>query len=97
MKWIIAALLLMVSVASSQTVRCSTMDFYGLSITIHNPSERHNSLNQWLTINGSKCSTKDLTIIWNNIASWAGTADSAQLRSKIIILYQQAFDRENKK
>lgn len=97
MKWIISALILFVTVASSQTIRCSTVEFYGLSMTIFNPSERHISLNRWLDFNGAKCSTKELIIIWNNMAEWAGTADSAQLRARIIFFYEQAFERENKK
>ena len=97
MKWIIAALLLVVSIASSQTIKCSVSEFYGLSITIFNPSERHISLNKWLDYNGDKCSAEDLNIIWNNLAAWAGTADSAQIRSRIVLFYQLAIDRETKK
>lgn len=97
MKWIIAALLLVVSIASSQTVKCSTAEFYGLGMSIFNPSERHVSLNRWLDFNGSKCSTEDLILIWNNLPEWVGTADSAQIRARIIIFYQQAVERETKK
>jgi len=94
MKWFIAALLLLVSIASSQTIRCSTVEFYGLGITIHNPSERHVHLNRWLDLNGSKCNKEDLVLIWNNLPEWAGTADSAELRSKVVILYQHLVERE---
>jgi hypothetical protein len=97
MKWLLAALLLVVSIASSQTIRCSTVEFYGLGMTIFNPSERHTALNKWLDYNGSRCSTEDLVIIWNNLPAWAGTADSAQVRAKIIGFYQQALERETKK
>jgi hypothetical protein len=97
MKWLIAALLLMITVASSQTIRCSTVEFYGLGMTIFNPSERHVSLVRWLDFNGPKCSKDDLVLIWNNLPSWAGTADSAEIRVKIIILYQQLVEKENTK
>jgi len=97
MKWLLAAVLLMVSVASSQTIRCSTVDFYGLGMTIFNPSERHVHLNRWLDFNGPKCSKEDLVLIWNNLPEWAGTADSVGLRSRVVILYQQLIDKETKK
>jgi len=94
MKWFIAALLLLVSIASSQTIRCSTVEFYGLGMTIHNPSERHIHLNRWLDFNGPKCSKEDLILIWNNLPEWAGTADSAELRSKVVFLYQHLVEKE---
>jgi hypothetical protein len=35
-------------------------------------------------------------VIWNNVPAWAGTADSAEIRSKIIQGYQDAIEREKK-
>lgn len=97
MKWLVAALLLMITIASSQTIRCSTVEFYGLGMTIFNPSERHVHLNRWLDLNGPKCNKEDLVLIWNNLPEWAGTADSAEIRVKVVNLYQQAVERETKK
>jgi hypothetical protein len=50
----------------------------------------------WLTTNAGSCSTQDLIGIWNNLASWAGTADSSEIRSKIIEGYRNAEIREKK-
>jgi len=50
----------------------------------------------WLTNNTGFCSTQDLIGIWNNLASWAGTADSSEIRSKIIEGYRNAEIREKK-
>jgi hypothetical protein len=35
-------------------------------------------------------------VIWNNLGEWAGTADSAELRTKVIHGYKDALEREKK-
>ena len=50
----------------------------------------------WLSINGDNCSSDKLVIIWNNLAMWAGTADSSELRGKILYFYSKAIEREKK-
>ena len=72
---------------------CIVSDFYGLS-WIGNPSERHLRLSQWLTTNGKNCTPEQLATIWNNLALWAGTADSAELRGKILYYYELAMQRK---
>jgi hypothetical protein len=37
-----------------------------------------------------------MVVIWNNLSEWAGTADSALLRHKVIIAYKNALEREKK-
>jgi hypothetical protein len=74
---------------------CIISDFYGLS-WLHNPSERHQRLSEWLTTNGNNCNTDQLVEIWNNLAMWAGTADSAELRAKVLYYYARAAEREKK-
>ena len=74
---------------------CVVSDFYGLS-WLHNPSERHQRLLEWLTINGNNCSSEQLVGIWNNLAMWAGTADSAELRTRVLYYYARAMEREKK-
>jgi len=75
---------------------CAISDFYGLAMTLHNPSERHQRLSQWLLTNGENCSSAELVNIWNNLALWAGVADSAELRAKILYYYALAVEREKK-
>ena len=74
---------------------CTVTDFYGLS-WLHNPSERHQRLSEWLTTNGNNCSSEELVGIWNNLSMWAGVADSAELRSKVLFYYARAIEREKK-
>jgi hypothetical protein len=87
-------LLLLLSGATAKE-SCLVSDFYGLS-WLGNPTERHQRLSEWLTTNGDTCSTTKLLAIWNNLALWAGAADSADLRSKVLYYYARAIEREKK-
>jgi hypothetical protein len=53
-------------------------------------------LSEWLTTNGDNCSSEQLVGIWNNLAVWAGVADSAELRQKVLYYYARAVEREKK-
>ena len=74
---------------------CTISDFYAIS-WIHQPSLRHEQLSMWLTKNGGNCSSDQLVVIWNNLAMWAGAADSSELRAKILYFYARAMEREKK-
>ena len=87
-------LLLLLSGATAKE-SCFISDFYGLS-WLGNPTERHQRLSEWLTINGNACSSEKLVGIWNNLALLAGAADSAELRSKVLYFYAMAVEREKK-
>ena len=94
MRLFLFLLLLLLSGATAKE-SCLVSDFYGLS-WLGNPSDRHNQLSEWLTTNGDSCSTIRLLAIWNNLALWAGTADSGELRGKVLYYYARAVDREKK-
>ena len=87
-------LLLLLSGATAKE-SCLVSDFYGLS-WLGNPSERHQRLSEWLTTNGNACSSEQLVGIWNNLPMWAGTADSAELRGKLLYYFARAAERERK-
>jgi hypothetical protein len=94
MRVLLFLLLLLLSRATAKE-SCFVSDFYGLS-WLGNPSERHQRLSDWLTANGDVCSTTRLLAIWNNLALWAGTADSGELRGKVLYYYARAIEREKK-
>jgi hypothetical protein len=94
MRVLLFLLLLLLSGATAKE-SCLVSDFYGLS-WLGNPTERHQRLSEWLTINGDACSTIKLLAIWNNLALWAGTADSGELRAKVMYYFARAAERENK-
>ena len=94
MRLFLFLLLLLLSKATAKE-SCIVSDFYGLS-WLGNPSERHQRLSEWLTTNGNNCSSEQLVAIWNNLSMWAGAADSAELRSKVLYYYAKAVEREKK-
>jgi hypothetical protein len=94
MRWFGLLLICLIFWANAKSP-CIVSDFYGLS-WLHNPSERHQRLSEWLTTNGDNCSSEELVGIWNNLAMWAGTADSAELRIKLLHYYARAMEREKK-
>ena len=94
MRWIVVLLLLFLAGAASKPP-CVISDFYGLS-WINEPTLRHIELSRWLTTNGDNCNTEQLVGIWNNLALWAGVADSAELRAKVLYYYARAAEREKK-
>ena len=95
MRWLVLLLLLGLVGATSKDL-CSVREFYGIAYTVHNPSERHQQMSAWLTKHKSLCKSSDMTVIWNNLSEWAGAADSAELRHKIVIAYKDALEREKK-
>lgn len=94
MRWLLTLLLLLLAGATAKPP-CIVADFYALS-AIHEPSLRHQQLSMWLTTNGGNCGTEQLLIIWNNLALWAGTADSSEVRAKVLHFYARAAEREKK-
>jgi hypothetical protein len=91
----VVLLLLLLLVGASAKSPCLVTDFYGLS-WINEPTMRHMELSRWLTTNGDNCSSEQLAGIWNNLAGWAGVADSAELRAKVLYYYARAREREKK-
>ena len=94
MRWYLVGLIAACMFAMAQQ-KCVIADFYGLS-WLGNPSERHQRLSEWLTTNGDSCTTDQLLAVWNNLAMWAGTADSSEIRTKILYYYARAAEREKK-
>lgn len=95
MKKLILVMLLAVLLVSAQTKQCLLTDFYGLS-NIHEPTLRHIELSRWLTTNGDSCTAEQLVVLWNNLAMWAGVADSSEVRAKVLYYYARAVEREKK-
>jgi hypothetical protein len=94
MRFVVLLLLLLLAGATAKSP-CLVTDFYSLS-WINEPTMRHMELSRWLTTNGDNCSSEQLAGIWNNLAGWAGVADSAELRAKVLYYYARAREREKK-
>jgi hypothetical protein len=93
-RWFWLLLIPLVFWASAKSP-CTLADFYALS-WINDPTFRHMQLSKWITTNGDNCSSEQLVILWNNLAAWAGVADSQELRGKILYFYARAMEREKK-
>jgi hypothetical protein len=95
MRWL--ALLLLVGLVGAVAKNgCHVREFYGIGYTIHDPTLRHKKMMAWLDQNAQHCTTSDYLVIWNNLGEWAGTADSAELRQKVLYYYARAVEREKK-
>ena len=94
MRWFLVGLMAACVFAMAQQ-KCVIADFYALS-WLGDPSQRHQRLSEWLTTNGETCTTDQLLAIWNNLAMWAGAADSSELRAKVLYYYARAVEREKK-
>lgn len=88
MRWVVIALLAACLLVSAQS-RCIVSELYRIGYTLHDPTERHARMVKWLESDGKHCSKEQLAVIWNNLAEWAGTADSAELRQRVIDLYNE--------
>lgn len=86
MRWVVIALLTACLLVSAQS-RCGVFELYKIAHTFHDPAERHAKMMEWLQNYGGFCNKDELVFIWNNLAAWAGTADNAQLRQRVIDLY----------
>jgi len=95
MKWFVVILMTAGMLVAAQS-GCNISEFYSIGYTLHNPTERHRGLLNWLQHNGERCSKEQLTNIWNNLPDWAGTADTPELRQRVITLYNRTIERENK-
>ena len=95
MRWLILLLLLGLVGAVAKS-GCHVREFYGIGYTVHDPTERHKEMLAWLDRNAPHCKSTDYVVLRNNLAEWAGTADSTYIREKVIHGYKDALEREKK-
>ena len=96
MRWLVMLLLVLGLVGAVAKSGCHVREFYGIAYTVHDPTERHKEMMAWLDKNAPYCKSTDYKVIWNNLAEWAGAADSTWLRAKVVHGYQDALEREKK-
>jgi hypothetical protein len=88
MRWVVFALLA-ASLLVSADSGCNTFEFYKIGYTVHDPTERHVQMVKWLESQGKRCNPEQLVVIWNNLPDWAGVADSAEIRQRVISLFSR--------
>ena len=94
-RWI-AALVLVLALHSTGKDLCSVREFYSIAWGVHDPTERHRQMAEWLTKHQQLCKSTDFIVIWNNLSEWGGTSDSHNLRALVISGYKNALEREQK-
>ena len=67
--------------------KCDHWNLSTIAHTTHDPTIRKQLTLEWLKQNGSKCDKDELTWIYNNTASWLGTADNEVFRTMLIDFY----------
>ena len=95
MRWLVA-LVLVLALHSTGKDLCSVREFYSIAWGVHDPTERHRQMLEWLTKHQQLCRSTDFKVIWNNLAEWGGNADSHYLRALVISGYKDALEREKK-
>jgi len=94
--YVLLTLGLLASTPSSSSDNCSVREFYSIAYGVHDPTERHTKMLDWLTKHQHLCKSSDMVVIWNNLSEWAGNADSHLLRALVIRNYKDALSKEAK-
>jgi hypothetical protein len=89
-RWLIPALLLVFVCGATVRRECSVSEFVNIAYSSHDPKERANKILEWLEEPGPVCTKEQLTLIYANLATIMGSADSMKIRSKIEQLYERA-------
>jgi len=88
MKFLLFLLLCVTATTSSQEaeISCNIGEFKHISFTVHEPSERKQLTLLWVKKN--RCNKEELTLIYNNLSAWLGTADNLEIRNLIETKYR---------
>lgn len=90
MRWIAPLLLLVLVCGATVRRECSVSEFVSIGYSSHDPKERADRVWEWLETSGPVCTKEQLTLLYANLATIMGTADSVKIRSKIEQLYERA-------
>jgi hypothetical protein len=69
---------------------CSVSEFVSIGYSSHDPKERADKVWGWLEESGPVCTKEQLTLLYSNLGSILGNADSMKVRAKIEQLYERA-------
>jgi len=89
-RWLIPLFILSLVYGATAKRECSVSEFVNIGYSSHDPKERMDRILGWLEESGPVCSKEQLTLIYANLATIMGTADSIKIRSKIEQLYERA-------
>jgi hypothetical protein len=91
MKWIVLFVgMSALIVGSTAQVPCDLGEFKMIALTTHHPYERKAKIIEWLKSKGSQCDKEQVAKIYNNLASFLGTSDDAEVRYVTYEMYRNA-------
>jgi hypothetical protein len=89
-RWLIPLILLSFVYGATVRRECSVSEFVNIGYSNHDPKERSSKVWEWLEESGPVCTKEQLTLVYANLPTIMGSADSMKIRSKIEQLYERA-------
>jgi hypothetical protein len=89
-RWLVPLLILSLVYGATVKRECSVSEFVNIGYSSHDPKERADMAWAWLEESGPACTKEQLTLIYSNLATIMGAADSMKLRTKIEQLWEKA-------
>ena len=90
MRWLVLALILSLVYGATAKRECSVSEFVGIGYSNHDPKERADKVWGWLEESGPICTKEQLTLLYSNLGSILGNADSMKVRARIEQVYERA-------
>jgi hypothetical protein len=90
MRWLIPALILSLVYGATAKRECSVSELVNIGYSSHDPKERADKVWEWLEASGPVCTKEQLTLLYSNLGSILGNADSMKIRARIEQLYERA-------
>ena len=90
MRWLIPLILLSFVYGATVRRECSVSEFVNIGYSNHDPKERSSKVWEWLEESGPVCTKEQLTLLYANLPTIMGSADSMKIRSRIEQLYERA-------
>ena len=90
MRWLIPFFILSLVYGATVKRECSVSEFLSIAYSSHDPKERSSKVWEWLEESGPVCTKEQLTLLYSNLGSILGNADSVKIRSRIEQLYERA-------
>ena len=90
MRWLIPLILLSFVYGATVRRECSVSEFVNIGYSNHDPKERSSKVWEWLEESGPVCTKEQLTLVYANLPTIMGSADSMKIRSRIEQLYERA-------
>jgi hypothetical protein len=89
-RWFVPLFILSLVYGATAKRECSVSEFVSIGYSNHDLKHRADKAFEWLDRSGPDCTKEQLTLIYSNLATIMGPADSMMLRSKIEQLWERA-------